>query len=137
MVKEMPVWNCTGKTVTKAQAEKSLATIKSACFKCDTHSSDCPIGKAAEAVAAMLDEKNASVKDLIHDQIAGALAGAKFPIKTPTALLEAFPNGADTTCCVGDLKMTAGEAGKLLKTSDFPFKNANAVADTIVDRAGL
>ncbi|MDD4484041.1 MAG: MTH865 family protein, partial [Methanoregula sp.] len=80
--------------MTKAQAEKSLATIKSACFKCDTHSSDCPIGKAAGAVAAMLDEKNASVKDLIHDQIAGALAGAKFPIKTPTALLEAFPNGA-------------------------------------------
>jgi len=34
-------------------------------------------------------KKNASVKDLIHDQIAGALAGAKFPIKTPKALLEA------------------------------------------------
>ena len=33
--------------------------------------------------------------------------------------------------------MTAGEAGKLLKASDFPFKNAKAVADVIVDRAGL
>ena len=136
MVKEMPVWNCTGKTVTKAQAEKSLATIKSACFGCETHSSDCAIAHAAGAVAAMMDEKP-SVKELIHDQITGALAGAKFPIKTPKALLEAFPNGADTTCCVGDLKMTAGEAGKLLLASDFPFKSASAVADTIVDRAGL
>lgn len=132
----MPVWNCTGKPVTKVQAEKSLATIKSACFGCETHSSDCAIAHAAGAVAAMIDE-NPSVKDLIHGQIAEALAGAKFPIKTTKALLEAFPDGADTTCCVGDLKITAGEAGKLLKSSDFPFKDAKAVADTIVERAGL
>jgi hypothetical protein len=33
--------------------------------------------------------------------------------------------------------MTAGEAGKLLKATDFPFKSAKAVADVIVDRAGL
>ena len=41
------------------------------------------------------------------------------------------------TCQVGDLEMTAGEAGKLLKATDFPFKSAKAVADVIVDRAGL
>ena len=45
--------------------------------------------------------------------------------------------GAETTCQVGDLKMTAGEAGKLLKATDFPFKSAKAVADVIVERAGL
>ncbi len=78
-----------------------------------------------------------SVKDQIHAQIAGALAGAKFPIKTPGDLIAAFPDGANTTCRVGDLKMTAGDAGKLLKASDFPFKSAKAVADVIVDRAGL
>jgi hypothetical protein len=78
-----------------------------------------------------------SVKEQIHAQISGALAGAKFPIKTPADLIAAFPNGAATTCQVGDLKMTAGEAGKLLKASDFPFKSAKAVADVIVDRAGL
>ena len=78
-----------------------------------------------------------SVKEQIHDQISGALAGAKFPIATPDDLIAAFPNGADTTCQVGDLKMTAGEAGKLLKASDFPFKSGKAVADVIVDRAGL
>jgi len=33
--------------------------------------------------------------------------------------------------------MIAGEAGKLLKGSDFPFKNAKQVADVIVQRAGL
>lgn len=133
----MPVWSCTGKTVTKEQAEKSLNTIKSACFGCETHSNDCSIAKAAGAVAEMIESKTPSVKDQIHAQITGALHGASFPIKTPKALLEAFPNGADTTCCVGDLKMTAGEAGKLLKSTDFPFKSAKAVADTIVERAGF
>ena len=78
-----------------------------------------------------------SVKEQIHDQISGALAGAKFPIDTPGDLIAAFPDGANTTCQVGDVKMTAGEAGKLLKATDFPFKSAKAVADVIVDRAGL
>lgn len=83
------------------------------------------------------DNENPSVKEQIHAQIEGALAGATFPIGTPADLLAAFPNGADTTCQVGDLKMTAGEAGTLLKETDFPFKSAKAVADVIVERAGL
>ena len=33
--------------------------------------------------------------------------------------------------------MTAGDAGKLFKATDFPFKSAKAVADGIVDRADL
>jgi hypothetical protein len=78
-----------------------------------------------------------SVKEQIHAQITGALKGTKFPVKTPNDLIAAFPNGAATTCQVGDLKMTAGDAGKLLKASDFPFRSAKAVADVIVDRAGL
>ncbi len=78
-----------------------------------------------------------SVKEQIHAQIVGGLAGAKFPIKTPEQLLAAFPNGANTTCKAGDLEVTAGEAGKLLKASDFPFKSAKQVADIIVERAGL
>ncbi len=78
-----------------------------------------------------------SVRDEIHAQIVGALKGAKFPIKTPKDLLAAFPMGADTTCQVGDIKMTAGEAGKLLKPTDFPFRSAKQVADVIVQRAGL
>lgn len=78
-----------------------------------------------------------SVKEEIHAQIVGALKGATFPIKTPEELIAAFPDGANTTCQVGDIKMTAGEAGKLLKGSDFPFKSAKQVADVIVQRAGL
>ena len=31
----------------------------------------------------------------------------------------------------------AGDAGKVLKASDFPFKSAKQVADVIVERAGL
>jgi len=78
-----------------------------------------------------------SVKEEIHAQITGALTGAVFPIDTPEKLIAAFPAGADTTCQVGDIKMTAGEAGTLLKESDFPFTSARQVADIIVDRAGL
>jgi hypothetical protein len=78
-----------------------------------------------------------SVEEQIHAQISGALKGAKFPIATPKDLIAAFPEGAGTTCQVGNLKMTAGEAGKLLRASDFPFRSAKAVADIIVERAGL
>lgn len=78
-----------------------------------------------------------SVREIIKKQIIGALDGANFPIATPEALLASFPQGADTTCQAGDLKVTAGEAGKLLKSEDFPFNNAQGVAETIVTRAGL
>jgi len=133
----MPTWKYTDKDVTKAKAEESLKAVKGACFGCSTHSQDCPIAGAAGAISEMLGCETLSVREQIHGQISGALKGAKFPVKTPKDLIAAFPNGADTTCQVGDLKMTAGEAGKLLKASDFPFKNAKAVADVIVDRAGL
>lgn len=78
-----------------------------------------------------------SVKDDIHAQITGALEGADFPINTPEELLNAFPKGANTTCKSGDVEVTAGEAGKLLKTDDFPFNSAKEVADTIVNRANF
>lgn len=133
----MPTWQYTDTETTKEKAEESLRSIKSACFGCGTHSADCSIARAAGDVSAMLASKPPSVKDQIRAQIEGALAGATFPISTPGELLAAFPNGPDTTCQVGDLKMTAGEAGTLLKGTDFPFKSAKAVADVIVERAGL
>ena len=133
----MPTWKYTGKDVSKAKAEESLKAVKGACFGCGTHNPDCPIAGAAGAIAELLSCETLSVREQIHGQITGALGGAKFPIKTPKDLIAAFPDGAATTCRAGDLKMTAGEAGKLLKASDFPFKNAKAVADVIVDRAGL
>lgn len=137
MVTKMSKWKYTGKEVNPEKIDESLKTIKSACFGCETHSSDCSIAKAAGDVAEMIDEKSIPVKDQIHAQISGALAGATFPIATPDDLIAAFPDGANTTCRVGDLKMTAGEAGTLLKPSDFPFKSAKDVADIIVSRAGL
>lgn len=78
-----------------------------------------------------------SVKDEIHAQIVGALKNAKFPIATPEALLAAMPQGAATKCKAGEIELTAGDAGKILKASDFPFKSAKQVADVIVERAGL
>jgi hypothetical protein len=84
-----------------------------------------------------VEEKKMSVKEEIHAQIVGALAGAKFPIATPEALLAAFPDGAETTCKSGDLELKAVDAGKVLTADDFPFKSAKDVADVIVKRAGL
>lgn len=78
-----------------------------------------------------------SVRDEIYNQIVEGLASGKFPISTPEDLLAAFPEGAATTCRSGDVEVTAGEAGKLLKESDFPFKDAKQVAGVIVTRAGL
>lgn len=78
-----------------------------------------------------------AVKDEIHSQIVGALAGAKFPIDTPEELLAAFPDGAETTCKADGVELKAGDAGQVLKASDFPFKSAKEVADVIVERAGL
>jgi hypothetical protein len=78
-----------------------------------------------------------NVKEEIRTQIVGALAGAKFPIKTPEELLAAFPMGAATTCKAGDVEMTAGEAGTLLTPDDFPFMSPGQVADTILSRAGM
>jgi hypothetical protein len=77
------------------------------------------------------------VKKEIRAHIIGALKGAKFPLKTPAALLKAFPMGAETTCEAGNVKMTAGEAGKLLKPEDFPLKDAAQIADTILKRAEM
>lgn len=78
-----------------------------------------------------------SVKDEINAQIIEALKGTEFPINTPEELLNSFPEGANTTCKSGDIEVTAGEAGKLLKPDDFPFNNSQEVADTIVNRANL
>jgi hypothetical protein len=78
-----------------------------------------------------------SIKDEIHSQIEGALKGAKFPISSPEELLAAMPNGAATKCKAGDVELTAGDAGKVLRAEDFPFKSAKQVADVIVQRAGL
>lgn len=72
-----------------------------------------------------------------YAQITGALASAKFPLKTAADLISAFPKGAATAYHVGNFRMTAGEAGKLLKPADFPFVNAKAVVDVISQRASL
>lgn len=77
------------------------------------------------------------IRETIKGQIIGALKGASFPIETPEELLNAFPNGAETTCQAGEVKVTAGEAGKLLTINDFPFNSAEDVGETIVGRAGL
>ncbi len=75
------------------------------------------------------------VKSELKSQIVAALAGASFPIASAGAFLAAFPDGADTTCEAGDVKLRAGDAGGVLTAADFPFTSAEQVADTILSRA--
>ena len=78
-----------------------------------------------------------SAKEEIYSQIVGALEGANFPINTPEALFDAFPDGPDTTCKSGDIELKASAAGEVLTGDDFPFESAEDVASIIVERAGL
>lgn len=75
------------------------------------------------------------VKSELKRQIIGALSDAAFPIRSPQELLASFPQGADTTCEAGDVKLRAGDAGGVLTEGDFPFTDAAQVADTILSRA--
>ncbi|MDR3222852.1 MAG: hypothetical protein LBT66_03825 [Methanobrevibacter sp.] len=78
-----------------------------------------------------------TAKEEIHGQIIGALKEANFPIKTPEELFSALPDGANTTCKSGDVVLKASDAGKVLSADDFPFKSAEEVATTIVEKAGI
>jgi hypothetical protein len=53
----MPKWCYTGESVSDEKAEQALAAVKSACFGCAEHSSDCPLAKAAGAIAEMTEMK--------------------------------------------------------------------------------
>lgn len=78
-----------------------------------------------------------TVRETIKKQIINHLKDATFPIHTPENLLNAFPNGADTTCKAGDLVITAGQAGTLLTGDEFPFTSAEEVGEVIVGLAKL
>jgi len=54
----MPEWKYTNKSVTKEEAEKSLAAVKISCFKCEIHGSGCPISKTAGEIKAMMEEES-------------------------------------------------------------------------------
>ena len=78
-----------------------------------------------------------NVKEEIRSQIIGVLSAAKFPIYTREELQDAMPAGADACCEVGNVRVTAEDAGYLLEDADFPLSSAEQVADTIVERVGL
>ncbi len=78
-----------------------------------------------------------SVREDIKGQLVGGLEGAEFPIDNPEDLLNAFPEGPETTCKSGDVEIQAGDAGDLLTEDDFPFESGEEVAETILDKAGL
>jgi hypothetical protein len=78
-----------------------------------------------------------SVKEEVYEQILAILKDAKFPINMMDELIAALPEGLDTTCIIGDVEVTAREAEGLITEKDFPLKDANQVADLMVERAGL
>jgi hypothetical protein len=93
---------------------------------------DCT-GAPVEGMVDMVAGMQAAMAE-IRGQIVGALAGASFPLTTPEELVAAFPNGAETVCQAGEIKMTAGQAGQLLSLGDFPFTSPEQVAEAILSR---
>ena len=77
-----------------------------------------------------------SVKEDIRNQIIESLSGAKFPINSPEELLEALPNGADTTYKSGDISFKFYTLD-VFNQDDFPFNSVTEVSDTIIHRARL
>jgi hypothetical protein len=57
----------------------------------------------------------------IHSQIVEHLLGQN-PLGTLEKIFSAFPKGAETTCKANGVELKAGNAGKILKPTDFPFK---------------
>ncbi len=53
----MPEWKYTNKNLTKEEVQKSLVTVKNACFHCEMHSKDCPISKTASEIKTMMEVK--------------------------------------------------------------------------------
>ncbi len=78
-----------------------------------------------------------NVREEVYEQIIEILKDAKFPINTLEELIAALPEGMDTTCRIGDVEVTAAEAKSLIADKDFPFKDAEQVAEFFVEKAGL
>ncbi len=73
-------------------------------------------------------------RDEIHSQIVQTLENTDFPKNSHEELIEALPKGINTLYTADRIILTAGAADKFIKETDFPFNNAEEVADTIVER---
>ncbi|MCR3923355.1 MAG: MTH865 family protein [Firmicutes bacterium] len=75
-----------------------------------------------------------AAKEELQKQICNFLEDAQFPITTWAELVEAFPEGALTTCKFEDVELKVGDAKDAIDESSFPFSDANAVADALLYR---
>lgn len=73
-------------------------------------------------------------REEIHSQIVQTLRNTIFPKNSFDELVESLPKGINTMYMADRIVLTAGAAEKFIKETDFPFKNAEEVADTIVKR---
>ncbi len=73
-------------------------------------------------------------RDEIHLQIVQTLKNTAFPKNSHEELIESLPKGINTLYTADRIVLTAGAADKFIKETDFPFNNAEEVADTIVER---
>ncbi len=73
-------------------------------------------------------------RDEIHAQITRTLKNAVFPKNSHEDIIESLPEGNNTLYKAESVVMTAGAANKFIKETDFPFNDAEEVADVIVER---
>jgi len=75
-----------------------------------------------------------SIDKEIHDKIANALKGVKFPINNNEELMKSFPHGKTGVCRSGAFDITVEDAVSSLVDEDFPFNNAEEVAHVVIKR---
>ena len=73
-----------------------------------------------------------AVRSELKSHVLAALTAASCPITIRDAQLAASPRGADTTCEVGDVRRSAGDARGVHTAADVPCSRAEQVADTVL-----
>ncbi|XGI83777.1 MTH865 family protein [Halorutilales archaeon Cl-col2-1] len=71
----------------------------------------------------------------LRDRIYEVVEDASYPVEKPMDLVPHLPDGLSTTVEVDGESFSAVEIGKAI-SDDFPFENADDLADTVAEALG-
>jgi hypothetical protein len=73
-----------------------------------------------------------AVRSELKSRVLAALTAASCPTAIRDAQLAASPRGVDSSCEVGDVRRSAGDARGVHTATDVPCSRAEQVADTVL-----
>ena len=79
------------------------------------------------------------MRDELFSKWIEAMKGVKFPVSSVDEVFAGLPKGSESNISVGGLVVcnTGDLFGRFIKPTDFPIESAQALANLILDRAGL